>query len=102
MAQGWESGWKKAQKNNNDESTSFDSFLRRVSTFTTEAVQKLIYISDNIPEDSHEYYSSWEDPFSEGCFELQTSPIIYDQETRPKLNKMSGMCGFRITFENEN
>ena len=28
MAQGYESGWKKAQKKNNGESSSFDSFLR--------------------------------------------------------------------------
>jgi hypothetical protein len=29
-----------------------------------------------------------------------TSAIPYDREAQSKLNKMSGMCGFRITFTN--
>jgi len=44
--------------------------------------------------------SSWVDPFEGGCYELNTTPINYDLTAAPKLNFVTGMCGFKIQFSN--
>ena len=103
MAYGTDGGWGRIDElNENDSSSNFNSFMRDISVWTEGALQSLIYKSDNIPDNDHKWYSSWADPFSEGCYELQSTPVKYDQETLPKLNRMSGMCGFRLTFTNNN
>ena len=60
--------------------------MRKASELTFNAAQKLIYVAENIPEDSHQYYSAWDDPFVNDCFELQSEPLPYDLEVSPRIN----------------
>ena len=78
MAYGYLSAYKRAGEGEDDSSTQFDNFLRKTSNGIFNAAQKLVYIAENKPENSHDYYSDWADPFEEDCFELQSEPLPYD------------------------
>jgi len=83
----------------NGEETSFDTFVRDLGDYGMSIIQNLLIVPEPRP-DTHEKYDDWVDPFSEGCKQLTTGPITYDQEAPPKLNYLSGMCGFKIQFTN--
>ena len=78
MAFGTDGGWEALNNANDNGSSNFNSFIRNISDWTSGSLSNLLYISDNIPDNDHKWYSSWADPFSEGCYELQSVVRPYD------------------------
>ena len=77
--------------------------VNTLGDLTKEIAKMLIAIPDPRLE-THERYDDWVDPFSEGCYEITNGdygdPVVWDQQLKPRINYMQGMCGFRITFTN--
>ena len=82
-----------------DNGSNFDSFVRDLTAWSSMTFQNLITVPDPRP-DTHEWYADWVDPFEDDCYLLTENPSLYDTETLPKLNKIDGMCGFKIQFDN--
>ena len=87
--------WQVSQ-NSDDSSTSFSGFLRDFNDIGSQFMNLLSAADEN-----HDRTGDWVDPFADECFELTEYPITYDITQRPKLDAISGMCGFRIIFFNE-
>ena len=83
--------------------TDTSSLLRDLGDLPQIVFQSLLAIPDPRPT-THERYDDWVDPFSEGCVDITLSDngIVYDTDEFPKLTYLRGMCGFRITFTNQN
>lgn len=89
------------------EESNFDSFKADVSfaeqtatrfqdadlETTEELTQERTVVVNERPAD-------WVDPFEGNCYELNTRPITMDMDAPPKLNFVSGFCGFKIQFTN--
>lgn len=87
-----------AASSNAKNDNSFNSFF---ADFSSESSTNLMsFASTTFDPNLHVRTADWVDPFENVCKLLNTNPVSYDLETKPKLNMMVGLCGFKIQLSN--
>lgn len=88
-------------EDSNDSSGDFDTFLSKLAS-PKKMINKMLKQEKEDPENPHSYYDGWVDPFEDRCYLIDSEAETYDLETKEQLNKVMGMCGFKIQFTNQN
>ena len=95
----WLEGLDQFDDGSSGSSSSFDSFFRKLNVWGADEMTQFLNLPNPRPT-THQWYPEWEDPFSQGCYELTSYAVVYDSATSPKLDVIPGICGFKIQFDN--